>query len=344
MCVQQKVIRGENSIDQIASEIIQADCHSVFLITGRHFLQHNPQRFFPGLTVNHFLKSGTDVREDEILSAYKQYLKDPANAIIAIGGGSVIDLAKAVIYSCIEDLKSVPFFVAAPTTSGSGSEATHFAVIYRQKIKYSLVHYSLLPQLVILDHSLTNSLTVYQTAVSGMDSFSQAVESFWSIKATEESKKLAVESILTWRDSFLKAVSKPDADSRNKMLWASHLAGMAINTTKTTGPHAISYYLTINHSVPHGQAVSLFLPIFFLYNIPLKELCSVLQVADEYEAKSLIQEIMKNAGMAIKLSELGLKKENIIDELLANVNEERFDNNPVAYDRDKLKQLILEHL
>lgn len=344
MSVQQKVIRGENSIDQIASEIIQAGCNSVFLITGRHFLQHHPLRLFPGLTVNHFLKSGTDVSEDEKLSACKQYLKDPAKAIVAIGGGSVIDLAKAVIYSCIEDLKPVPFFVAAPTTSGSGSEATHFAVIYRQKIKYSLVHYSLLPRLVILDHSLTYSLTAYQTAVSGMDAFSQAVESFWSINATEESKQLAVESILIWQHSFLNAVLQPDADSRNKMLWASHLAGMAINTTKTTGPHALSYYLTINHSVPHGQAVSLFLPIFFLYNTPLKELCSVLQVSDEYEAKKLIQEIMKNAGLAIKLSELGLKKEIITDELLLNVNEERFDNNPVLFDRDKLKQLILEHL
>jgi alcohol dehydrogenase len=309
MSVQQKAIRGENSIDRIAYELIQAGCHSVFLITGRHFLQHNPLRLFPGFTVNHFLKSGTDVREDEKLSAYKQYLKDPA-----------------------------------PTTSGSGSEATHFAVIYRQKIKYSLVHYSLLPRLVILDHSLTYSLTAYQTAVSGMDSFSQAVESFWSINATEESKQLAVESIMIWQHSFLKAVLQPDADSRNKMLWASHLAGMAINTTKTTGPHAISYYLTINHSVPHGQAVSLFLPVFFLYNTPLKELCSVLQVADEYEAISLIQEIMKNAGMAIKLSELGLKKEIIIDELLLHVNEERFDNNPVLFDRDKLKLLILKHL
>ena len=177
-----------------------------------------------------------------------------------------------------------------------------------------------------------------------MDAFSQAVESFWNMNATTESKQYAVESILLWKESFLPAVNQPQPETRSKMLWASHLAGKAINITRTTGPHALSYYLTINHQVPHGQAVALFLPIFFLYNNPGKELCSLLQVNDEIEAKEMIQLTMKQAGLATIFLELGLDKTTIIYELLDEVNEERFANNPMIFDREKLKQLIKEHL
>lgn len=344
MSAGQTLIQGENSIREISSAVVAAGHPSLFLITGMHFRLDEYPGLLNGLKVTHFIKSGTNVDEQEVENAYDNFLNAGAKIIAAIGGGSVIDLAKAVIYRCIQSSAEIPFFIAAPTTAGSGSEATHFAVVYREKKKYSLVHRDLLPNVVILDPVLTYSLSPYLTALSGMDAFSQAVESFWNVNALAESQAYAHESILFWKESFIHCVNLPTVETRKKMLLASYLAGKAINITRTTGPHALSYYLTIHHRVPHGQAVSLFLPVFFLYNKPGSKLLSLLDVNDEWGAQEMIQRIMKQAGLATNFYELGLDKITIIDELLNEMNEERFANNPVAFDREKLKQLILEQL
>ena len=177
-----------------------------------------------------------------------------------------------------------------------------------------------------------------------MDVFAQAVESYWNINATGESKQFAVESISLWKDFFSIAVASPGTIARERMLLAAYLAGKAINITRTTGPHALSYYLTANHNIAHGHAVALFLPVFFLYNKPLPELCKLLLVKNEEEAADMIREKMKQTGLAINFTELGIEKDNIIESLLDEVNEERFANNPQTFDREKLKQLILKYL
>jgi alcohol dehydrogenase class IV len=271
----QKLVQGENSLKQVTAEIKSAGYDSVFLVTGKHFLKENDLGFLDGLHVSHFIKSGPNVDEEEVSNAVKEFAKNPSQAVLAIGGGSVLDIAKAVIHHCIETLLPVPFFAAAPTTAGSGSEATHFAVVYKQGKKISLVHPDLMPKVVFLDPLLTYSLPAYQTAVSGIDVFAQAVESYWNKNVSEESKQFAVDSISTWKECFVKAVTGPDPVAREKMLLAAYLAGKAINITRTTGPHALSYYLTVNHGVPHGQAVALFLPVFFFYNEPSAELYSL---------------------------------------------------------------------
>lgn len=339
-----KLIKGEGSITEIAWEIIRAGYDSVFVITGNHFYRENDFGFFRELSISHFLKSGVNVEEAEAEKAFEQFSQNKKQAIVAIGGGSVIDVAKYIIYRLTGSLSPTPFFAAVPTTAGSGSEATQFAVLYRKKKKVSLAHPSLLPQLVVLDPQLTYSLPPLQTAVSGMDVLAQAVESFWNVNATDESKQYAAESILLWKDFFIKAVTAPDAAAREKMLQAAHLAGKAINITRTTGPHALSYYLTAHHTILHGQAVALFLPLFFLYNKPQVELYGLLNVKDENEAAEMIRQQMKEAGLAVSFAELGIEKENILDELLNGVNEERFANNPEKFDREKLNRLITQYL
>lgn len=344
MSVTQKIIEGEGSVQQLRTELINAGFNSIFLITGKHFKLNDHAAFFTGLAVTHFIKSGSNVEVAEMQNVFAEFSNEKTRAIVAIGGGSVMDLAKAVIHRSIELSMPVPFFAAVPTTAGSGSEATHFAVVYKEKKKYSLVHPSLLPQLVILDPELTYSLPSNLTAISGMDAFSQAIESFWNINVTDGSKQFAADSIRLWKEAFLPSVKQAEPEARKKMLTASHLAGKAIDITRTTGPHALSYYLTIHSNVPHGQAVALFLPLFFLYNKPVTELCELLDVEDEYSAMQMIRQTMKEAGLAIDLAGLGISKENIIDKLLEEVNEERFANNPAAFDSEKLKQLITDLL
>lgn len=340
----QQVIRGENSLLQAGEAIRKAGCTSVFVITGEHFHLDEQPVFLEKLSVRSYKKRGTNVEEQEILSALAAFNDEPGAALLAIGGGSVIDLAKAIIYKRVQSSLSIPFFIAAPTTAGSGSEATHFAVVYQGKKKISLAHPQLLPQVVVLDPELTYSLSAYQTAVSGMDVLAQAVESYWNKNATAGSKDYASHAIHLWLENFLKAVHFPSGEAREKMLLAAHLAGKAINITRTTGPHALSYFLTANHHVPHGQAVALFLPLFFIYNSPGNELCSLLEISGPPAAKEMIRQVMRDAGLKTTMAELGINKTTIIDALLDEVNEERFANNPVAFDRDRLKEMIMQYL
>ncbi len=340
----QQVIQGENSLLQAGEAIRKAGFTSVFVITGEHFHLDEQPVFLEELSARSYKKRGANVEEQEILSALTEFNKEPGSALLAIGGGSVIDLAKAIIYKRVQSSLPVPFFIVSPTTAGSGSEATHFAVVYQGKKKISLVHQQLLPQVVLLDPGLTYSLPVYQTAVSGMDVLAQAIESYWNKNATVESKGYASDAIHLWRESFLKTVHSPSREDREKMLLAAHKAGNAINITRTTGPHALSYFLTANHSIPHGQAVALFLPLFFIYNSPGNELCSLLGVNDSSAAKEMIQQVMLDAGLKTTLAELGINKSAIIEALLDEVNEERFANNPVAFDRGRLRELIMQYL
>ena len=340
----QKIIKGQGTIMQAGELLAENGYATIFLITGRHYQLTDEFENLKDGVVDHYVKSGPNVEETQVEIAYQHFLKEPSAAIVAIGGGSVMDLAKAIIYKQVQGNQEIPFFLAAPTTAGSGSEATQFAVIYKDKKKLSLEHTALLPQIVILDHGLLNSLSPYQSAVSGMDVLCQSIEALWNKNVTEDARQYATESIKLWNESFLPGVKKTNPAAVEKMLMASHLAGKAISITRSTGPHAMSYYLTSHHGVPHGHAVALFLPLFFIYNQPSPEICSTIGAENPDEAKEIVQQIMKQAGLAITLAELGIDKTEIADRLVDEVNEDRFSNNPVAFNRAGLIELIKIHL
>lgn len=340
----QDVIRGENALLQAGQLIRKAGYSAVFLVTGSHFNPGKLSDSLEGILVHHFIKKGPNVAEDEMLNAARAFGAARNAAILTVGGGSVMDLAKSVIYQLSTYTDNFPLLIAVPTTAGSGSEATHFAVIYRQNRKESLVHQAMLPGIVILDPLLTESLAPYQAAVSGMDAFAQAVESYWSSNATAVSREYSTRAILLWKEYFLPAVIGGNRLAREKMLESAFASGQAINITRTTGPHALSYFLTARYQVPHGQAVAVFLPVFFLYNDVPTALFLLLEVPGAQDAKNYVQQQMKKAGLATTLAELGIDKTEAIDGILDEVNEERFANNPARFDREKLKEMILLNL
>jgi alcohol dehydrogenase class IV len=339
----QRVLRGLNTIQQAGEEIRQAGYTSVLLVSGTHFDPALVEISLKGLVLRHYIKKGPNVMEEEISDVMQLFDEDRNTAILAIGGGSVIDLAKSLIYINLPTT-SAPLFIAAPTTCGSGSEATQFAVIYRHNKKHSLVHPDLLPGVVILDPSLTTSLSPYQAAVSGMDAFSQAVESYWNLQANDESREFVIAALRLWKIYFIPAVLEGGIQEREAMLEAAYLAGKAINITRTTGPHALSYYLTARFQVPHGHAVALFLSVFFLYNDLPPQLGELLGVKNSEAARQLLLDMMKKTGMATTLGDLGIEKNKEIENILDEVNEERMANNPATYDRQRLKELILQNL
>lgn len=206
-----------------------------------------------------------------------------ARDIVAIGGGTAIDLAKltamALRLGGAEEVwmaaaaggelsgagRSEIRVMAVPTTAGTGAEVTRFAVLYRDGIKHSVSGDALKPDAFALDPSLLATLPATVIADSGLDAACQAMESLWSVNGTRTraAERHAWPALRLAVQHLGDAVRRRAEPSVAGMLVAAHLAGRAINLTTTTAPHALSYGLTSQLGIPHGRAVALlFGPLF----------------------------------------------------------------------------------
>jgi len=276
----------------------------------------------------------------EAVAAAQKLFNRNTKMIVAIGGGRIIDAAKLLL----NDRSPRPQFLALPTTAGSGSEATPFAVYYKGLEKQSLENVSLSPDLAILDAGLLQGLSPRLRAGSVADALAQAVESYWNKRATEVSKRFARTAISILLPQMTSHVHDSNSRFDRDMLYGAHLSGRAIALTRTTGCHALSYYLTSHHGIPHGEAVALFLPLFFLYNeeAGLQELSVQLSVKNAGEAFEKLQTLFSDCGLPVSFSGYGIEVD--IEALIASVNHQRFSNNPVAFDAERLQLLIQQRL
>ncbi len=295
---------------------------------------------------------------EDVERGLRHFGKATHDLVLAVGGGSALDMAKLISVLAVQtsaprdiiegraEIESErPPLVAVPTTAGTGSEATHFAVVFVEGRKYSLAHRSVLPDYAIVDPRLTHDLPAPITAASGLDAFSQALESIWSIHSSAASVSLASEALdLVWRN-LAAAVRDPNPSAREAMCRAAHLAGKAINLTKTTAPHAMSYAITTDFGVPHGLAVALTLPVVFGFNLgvtasdcadprgpehvraSLDRIALLLGFQDAEEAPSRIEELIASLNCPTRLSEVGIGEDGLRD-LTRQVNPERLANNP----------------
>ena len=173
----QQLINGIGSIDKICVVLKEKGIRHALLITGHHFTKEEAFKKLmaePEVSFNHLLSPDGLLQLDSVPTI------DKAEAVVAIGGGKVMDFAKGIIHQWDRPT----YFIAVPTTAGAGSEATPFAVFYSGKEKVSLDYPALLPQTVVLDNLLLKNLSTEQKAISGADAFAQCIESLWNVKAT----------------------------------------------------------------------------------------------------------------------------------------------------------------
>lgn len=367
---------GESCLRSISLIPEFSKASRVFLVTGRDSFslsgaQEAMDPYLANKAVVRFSDFSVNPEIRDVIRGVFQIRQGDCDIIIAVGGGSVIDMAKLirVIAPSVHDPQDIAIgktnveqkglpLIAIPTTAGSGSEGTRFAVVYVNQTKFSVDHEYVLPDYSIIDPSFTYSLPPRLTAVTGFDALCHAVESYWGVGATEESQDYASRSIRMILSALESAVNSPSPEARNTMSLAAHLAGKAINITKTTAPHALSYPLTAYFHVPHGHAVALVLGKFFVVNsrdggvdwngsrgkeYVQKVMCELRKMfgcVSPQECSERWYRLMAAVGLETTLGALGICHKSDIDFIIDNVNAERIANNPVLVTRTILSQLF----
>lgn len=228
-----------------------------------------------GAEVKIFSKIVPDPTITVISESLEQLKTFRPDTVIALGGGSAIDSTKAVIKVYTESEKiDKPTLIAIPTTSGTGSENTSFAVISdpSRNEKYALVDETMVPELAILDTDYVLSVPKAITADTGMDVLTHCLEAYVSNKASDFSDACAEKGMaLTWQ-FLLEAYHSGDKDlAREKMHNASSLAGLAFNNAGLGICHSLSHAIGAFFHVPHGRINSLLLPYVIAFNASLDE-------------------------------------------------------------------------
>lgn len=211
-----------------------------------------------------------DPSMEKVISGVSTALREKPECIVAIGGGSAMDLSKAVrkFASQIEPSFN-PWLIAIPTTSGTGSEVTSFAVISdpEKDVKYPLSEESMIPDEAILDEVLVKSVPATITADTGMDVLTHAIEAYVSLNNNEFSAALAEKSVEICGQFLLRSYSdNNDTHARRKMHVASCLAGLAFNSASLGINHSMAHQLGANFHIPHGRANAILLPHIIEYN------------------------------------------------------------------------------
>lgn len=307
-----KIVAGHKALEHIPFELAALLAKRPMIITdkgvrGAGLLEHVANAF-EGAD-SQIVVIFDDVPPDSSLSTVRNaaaiYRENNCDAIIAIGGGSVIDTSKGVNilvseggndllkYSGAHNLPKPlkPFFVV-PTTSGTGSEVTMVAVISDtdKGVKLPFTSYFLMPNAAILDPRMTQTLPPHITAMTGMDALTHAVEAYTCLGHNPVSDAFATAAIRKVSENLMKVMDSPkDADGRLELAQASTMAGVAFSNSMVGLVHALGHSLGAVCHIPHGLCMSLFLPYVLEYNKEVNgdrigELLLYLAGADVYAA------------------------------------------------------------
>lgn len=291
---------------------------------------------------------------EEVVEGVDKFNACGCDIIVAIGGGSTIDIAKCIkLFSGMnsetnyleqEKKDSGVSLIAIPTTAGTGSESTKHAVIYYNGEKQSIAHESIIPNVAVLEPAVLKGLPLYQKKCTMLDALCQAIESWWSINSNKESIAYSKAAIALIRDNWQKYIDDNDEEASSKIMEAANYAGRAINITATTAPHAMSYKLSSIYKIPHGHAVALCLTQVWPYMLNHTDRC-VDSRGKEYLERTLsditvtydwFMDLMDKLGMEYPVSS---NRESDIAELTVSVNPIRLKNNPVKLDENVLRSM-----
>ncbi len=340
-----KIIFGEESITSIGKEANRFG-NKVCLITGRYAMAKSG-------VLNNVHKSLEDVGLEVVL--FDKVIPEPTTKmvdeglslvrttecelVIGLGGGSSLDVAKAVAGlanddgSCLEyqegrkiEKEGLPF-IAIPTTAGTGAEATYNAVITNEekKVKQSIRDHSLMAKVVIIDPILTLTLSPNTTTISGMDTLVHLIEGYVSNAANLLTDSLAIMGIKLVSSSLKKVVEDgQDKKARTNMSLASLLGGMVLSNAGLGAIHGLAASLGPLYNLPHGLACAVLLPYIMEYNLEtsIPKFAQIAYSLDEqttnlsieeaaFESIVLVEELISNLKLPFNLGSLGIQERDL---------------------------------
>lgn len=355
----QKILNGEGGLEEALREV--GPCR--YMLVCDASFQYLPLKdaLKPTVTFNELTSNPL---YEQVCAGVKLFNENQCEAIVAVGGGSTIDVAKCIKLYCKMDPQEnylqqeykdsgIPL-IAVPTTAGTGSESTRYAVIYFEGKKQSVTHESIIPTYAVLEPSLLKSLPLYQKKCTMLDAMCQCIESLWSVNSTDESQlyaKIGLQMIMDHWHGYIEDNSGEDAQY---IMMAANSGGRAINISQTTAPHAMSYKLTSMYGLPHGHAVALCLPEIWMYMMEHPEKCidprgkdhlefifewlgQIMQCDSAYKGLMMFRAIMFSLGMSQPQAK---DREAELDILTRSVNPERLRNNPVKLDEEMIHTIF----
>lgn len=260
--------------------------------------------------------------------------------IVTVGGGSAMDVAKAIKLFAETDTK----ILAVPTTAGTGAEVTRFAVLYNNADKESVRSWDIIPDFQVFDYTALKSLPRFQRIVTSLDAFCHSIEAYWSKDSTDESKEYSVKALELFNEYF-NSYLNDDKSSYEPMMKCSELAGRAINIAQTAAPHAMSYKLHKLKGFAHGEAVALSLCYIWKYmleNCPTPELQILLaetEIISGFTPDSF-NTFIADLGLHTDIS----MTESEFEETVTGVNITRLANHPMKFSQKDIEEIYKQFI
>ena len=353
---EQKIIWG---LKGLGKELQKAGCQRILLVADSSFpfLSIKDlvlQEARPAAQFNAF---HSNPLFEDICAGIELFEKGAFDALLAVGGGSAMDVAKCIKLaematdgpSCLipplvgkqavlEDRPMIPLF-AIPTTAGTGAESTGNAVHYFNGVKQTVTHSCIRPDVAFLEPTVLETLPLYQKKCTMMDALCQGIESWWSVESTPQSREYSRIAVNTLASYWHQYIFDYNSVAAEKVMLAANYAGRAIHIAHTTAAHAMSYKLGSLYGLPHGHAVAVCLPEIWDYMIAcasgetqqvFADIAAAMGGETPSAAVGLFRAMMHEMGL--ENPEGGKTRELTLETLSQCVNPTRMKNNPVVLD------------
>lgn len=376
--VMPEIIFGSGSIKQVGESCLRLGAQKVFIVTdpgviSAGWLERVTESCkTANLSYSIFSNITTNPKDYEVEQGVKEYIAAECDAIVGVGGGSAIDVAKAIAilttnggnihdYEGVDKITSpLPPMVMVATTAGSGSEVSQFSIILdsTHHVKISIISKSLIPDIAIIDPETLVTKNSLLTATTGLDVLTHAIESFVSIAATPLTDVQAINAMkLVTKYLRPSVATKLNIEAKEKMAMASLQAGLAFSNAILGAVHAMSHAIGGRFQLPHGDVNAILLPHVMEYNyiaapekflqiaqIFYEESCEINYVNAGEKVVQYVKKLSKDIGAPQRLSDFGLT-ENDADTISEYALEDAcMITNPRDVTKEDVKTLFIQAL
>lgn len=346
-----EIIFGLGALNQVGESALRLGAKKVFVVSDRGVIDAGwvERALFylgqAGLEYEVWHDITSNPKDNEVAKGAERYLESGCDAVMAVGGGSPIDAAKAVAMLAtnkgnVQDFEGVnkitkplPPMLMVPTTAGSGSEVSQFAIIVdrKRKIKMAIISKSLVPDIAIIDPYLLQTKDARLIAATGVDALSHAIESFVSLAATPLTDVQAQNAIRLIANNLRESVAcSTDLEAKSAMAMASLQAGLAFSNAILGATHAMTHQVDGLLDLHHGETNAILLPYVMEFNLIAcaDKYCQIAEFFGEditglskwegaEKAIKAVRRLVRDIGITHGLAAMGLKEE-LIERLSKN--------------------------